>query len=120
MSVNNPDKGSFRTYAKQAFGKWAGFSNGWVYLMSEMLIMGSQLMALGIFTQFWFPTWPLWVATSIFAILGLMVILTGMKGFENFQNIFGVLKTAAIVMFIVIAVMLVLKDSMGNQGKCML
>ncbi|QDQ02202.1 amino acid permease [Lysinibacillus fusiformis] len=117
MSVNNPDKGSFRTYAKQAFGKWAGFSNGWVYLMSEMLIMGSQLMALGIFTQFWFPTWPLWVATSIFAILGLMVILTGMKGFENFQNIFGVLKTAAIVMFIVIAVMLVFKGFNGEPRQ---
>ncbi|MGE7091775.1 amino acid permease [Lysinibacillus sp. NPDC048646] len=109
MSVDNPDKGSFRTYAKQAFGKWAGFSNGWVYLMSEMLIMGSQLMALGIFTRFWFPAWPLWIATSIFAVLGLIVILTGMKGFENFQNIFGVLKTAAIVMFIVLAVMLVMK-----------
>lgn len=54
MSVANPDKGSFRTYAKQAFGNWAGFSNGWVYLISELLIMGSQLMALGIFTRFGF------------------------------------------------------------------
>ena len=52
MSVENPDKGSFRTYAKQAFGRWAGFSNGWVYLISELLIMGSQLMALGILRNF--------------------------------------------------------------------
>lgn len=109
MSVANPDKGSFRTYAKQAFGRWAGFSNGWVYLISEMLIMGSQLMALGIFTKLWFPTLPLWVAASIYAALGLVVILTGMKGFENFQNIFGALKTAAVVMFIVVAVVLIIK-----------
>ncbi|MGA3677234.1 amino acid permease [Lysinibacillus agricola] len=109
MSVANPDKGSFRTYAKQAFGKWAGFSNGWVYLISEVLIMGSQLMALGIFTKLWFPTLPLWVAASIYAALGLVVILTGMKGFENFQNIFGALKAAAIVMFIVVAVLLIIK-----------
>ena len=109
MSVANPDKGSFRTYAKQAFGRWAGFSNGWVYLISEMLIMGSQLMALGIFTKLWFPTLPLWVAASIYAALGLVVILTGMKGFENFQNIFGALKAAAIVMFIVVAVLLIIK-----------
>ncbi|WP_068982780.1 amino acid permease [Lysinibacillus xylanilyticus] len=109
MSVENPDKGSFRTYAKQAFGKWAGFSNGWIYLISEMLIMGSQLMALGIFTKLWFPTLPLWVAASIYAALGLAVILTGMKGFENFQNIFGALKAAAIVMFIVVAVLLIIK-----------
>lgn len=111
MSVANPDKGSFRTYAKQAFGRWAGFSNGWVYLISEILIMGSQLMALGIFTKFWFPALPLWVAGSLYAALGLVVILTGMKGFENFQNIFGVLKAAAIMMFIIVAVMIILKGT---------
>lgn len=111
MSVENPDKGSFRTYAKQAFGRWAGFSNGWVYLMSELLIMGSQLMALGIFTKFWFPALPLWVSAAIYAALGLVVILTGMKGFENFQNIFGALKTAAIIMFIIVAVIIILKGT---------
>lgn len=111
MSVANPDKGSFRTYAKQAFGRWAGFSNGWVYLISEILIMGSQLMALGIFTKFWFPALPLWVAASLYAALGLVVILTGMKGFENFQNIFGALKAAAIMMFIIVAVMIILKGT---------
>ncbi|MFE3572690.1 amino acid permease [Lysinibacillus sp. NPDC059133] len=109
MSVDNPDKGSFRTYAKQAFGNWAGFSNGWIYLISEMLIMGSQLTALGIFTKLWFPTLPLWVAASIYAVLGLAVILMGMKGFENFQNIFGALKAAAVVMFIIVAAILIIK-----------
>ncbi len=109
MSVDNPDKGSFRTYAKQAFGKWAGFSNGWIYLISEMLIMGSQLMALGIFTKLWFPSLPLWVAASIYAALALVVILTGMKGFEKFQNIFGALKAAAVVMFIIVAIVIIIK-----------
>lgn len=111
MSVENPDKGSFRTYAKQAFGRWAGFSNGWVYLMSELLIMGSQLMALGIFTKFWFPALPLWISAVIYAALGLVVILTGMKGFENFQNIFGALKAAAIIMFIIVAVIILMKGT---------
>ncbi len=111
MSVVNPDKGSFRTYAKQAFGRWAGFSNGWIYLISEILIMGSQLMALGIFTKFWFPALPLWMAASIYAALGLVVILTGMKGFENFQNIFGALKAAAIIMFIIVAMIILIKGT---------
>lgn len=111
MSVENPDKGSFRTYAKQAFGRWAGFSNGWVYLISELLIMGSQLMALGIFTKFWFPVLPLWIAASIYAAIGLVVILTGMKGFENFQNIFGALKAAAIIMFIIVAVVIIMRGT---------
>ncbi|MEG0260375.1 MAG: amino acid permease [Lysinibacillus sp.] len=114
MSVDNPDKGSFRSYAKKAFGKWAGFSNGWVYLISVILIAGSQLMALGIFTQFWFPEIPLWSGTSIFAVLGLFVILTGIKGFEKIQNVFGVMKVAAIVMFIIVAVV-ILSRGMNSQ-----
>ncbi len=109
MSVANPDKGSFRTYSKQAFGNWAGFSNGWVYLISELLIMGSQLMALGIFTRFWFPSIPLWMTASGFGALGLLIILTGMKGFEKFQNVFGAMKAAAVVMFIVVAAILMIK-----------
>ncbi|MBD1371120.1 amino acid permease [Hazenella sp. IB182357] len=103
MSVNHPDPGSFRTYAQKAFGRWAGFGNGWMYLIAEMLIMGSQLIALAIFTRFWFPDVPLWLLATIYAILGLLLILTGLKGFEKAENLFGLLKTAAIMMFILIA-----------------
>ncbi|WP_222599475.1 amino acid permease [Aquibacillus kalidii] len=103
MTANHPVKGSFRSYAKQAFGKWAGFSNGWVYWSSELLIMGSQLTALGIFTKFWFPNTPLWIFASVYGVLGILIILTGISGFEKMENIFAVIKVAAIFMFIIIA-----------------
>lgn len=46
MTGKDPQQGSFQTYAAKAFGRWAGFSSGWVYWCSELLIMGSQLTAL--------------------------------------------------------------------------
>lgn len=103
MTANHPAKGSFRTYAKQAFGPWAGFSNGWVYWSSEMLIMGSQLTALAIFARFWFPDLPLWTLASVFAFLGLLVIWLGVQRVEQMENFFGLIKISAIVMFILIA-----------------
>ncbi|GGD07199.1 putative transporter YcgH [Pontibacillus salipaludis] len=103
LTAHHPEKGSFRTYAKQAYGNWAGFSNGWVYWSSEMLIMGSQLTALGIFAQFWFPSIPLWVFSAVFSGLGLFVILLGVEKVEKMENIFGVMKVAAILMFVIIA-----------------
>ncbi|MRH43744.1 amino acid permease [Aquibacillus halophilus] len=103
MTAEHPEKGSFRSYAKKAFGKWAGFSNGWVYWSSELLIMGSQLTALGIFSRYWFPNTPLWLFAAIYGVLGIIVILTGISGFERFENIFAVVKVAAILMFIIIA-----------------
>ncbi|MER2060187.1 MAG: amino acid permease, partial [Niallia sp.] len=52
MSAKDPQKGSFRTYAKKAYGRWAGFSSGWVYWCSEILIIGSQLTAISILSRF--------------------------------------------------------------------
>ncbi|SES65877.1 amino acid/polyamine/organocation transporter, APC superfamily [Oceanobacillus limi] len=103
LTAEKPEKGAFRTYAKQAFGHWAGFSIGWMYWFAEILIMGSQLTALSIFSRFWFPAIPLWLFALGYAVLGIFVLLIGAKGLSKIENIFAVLKLAAIVMFIVIA-----------------
>ncbi|MEH7392137.1 amino acid permease [Bacillus sp. JJ1503] len=104
MSAKDPQKGAFRSYAKKAYGRGAGFSSGWVYWFSEMLISGSQLTALSLLTRFWFPDVPLWIFSSIYAVLGVFVIVIGTKGFEKAQNIFAVIKIAAILMFIILAI----------------
>ncbi|GAE34344.1 aromatic amino acid transporter [Halalkalibacter akibai JCM 9157] len=103
MTIADPQKGSFRSYAKNAYGRWAGFSSGWVYWISEMLIMGSQMTALSIFTRFWFPNVPLWVFACIYAALGIIVIIVGTKSFDRVENLLAVLKIAAILSFIIIA-----------------
>lgn len=103
MTASDPVQGSFRTYAKKAFGRWAGFGSGWVYCVSEMLITGSQMTALSLFTRFWFPNMPLWFFATIFAVLGLLVIIAGTKGFERIEHVLALMKIAAIVMFLVLA-----------------
>ncbi|MCP8617298.1 amino acid permease [Salirhabdus salicampi] len=104
MTANDPQKGAFRYYGKKAYGHWAGFSIGWAYWSSEMLIMGSQLTALSIFTRFWFPNIPLWIFAIIYAVLGLIVLLAGGKKLSKLENVFAVMKIGAILMFIVIGV----------------
>ncbi|MDO7904851.1 amino acid permease [Paenibacillus sp. JX-17] len=108
MTAKEPEQGSFRSYAKKAFGRWAGFSSGWVYWSSELLIMGSQLTALSLFTRFWLPGLPLWLLACGYAILGLAVLFMGTKGFDRVENVLAVIKIAAIVMFLVIAVIALL------------
>lgn len=103
MTVQEPLKGGFRSYAKKAFGRWAGFSSGWVYWMSEVLIMGSQMTALSIFSRFWFPNFPLWLFAVVYAVLGLIVVLIGVSILNKLENILAILKIAAIFMFVIIA-----------------
>lgn len=105
MSSKDPQKGTFRTYAKKAYGRWAGFSSGWVYWCSGMLITGSQLTAISLLSRFWFPTVKLWIFASIYAVCGLIVLFIGAKAFGKLESVFAVMKIAAIFMFIFIAVL---------------
>ncbi|MEC2074946.1 amino acid permease [Metabacillus fastidiosus] len=116
MATKDPDKGAFRSYAKKAYGRWAGFSSGWVYWFSEMLITGSQLTALSLLSRLWFPNVPLWVFALIYAVLGVIVVLIGTKGFERAQNIFAIIKISAITMFIVLAIAVLSGLFGGNSG----
>ncbi|MRN55613.1 amino acid permease [Paenibacillus monticola] len=106
MTAAHPEQGSFRSYAKKAFGSWAGFGSGWVYWCSELLIMGSQLTALSIFSRFWFPTIPMWIFAAGFGVVSLIIVFFGNKGFDRVENVLAVIKMAAILMFLVIAVAL--------------
>lgn len=116
MSAQDPQEGSFRSYAKKAYGPWAGFSSGWVYWFSEMLITGSQLTALSILSRFWFSNVPLWIFATGYAVLGIIVVVIGTKGFERAQNVFAVIKVAAILMFIILAIA-VLFGLFGGSSK---
>lgn len=103
MTAEHPEQGSFRSYAKKAFGTWAGFGSGWVYWFSELLIMGSQLTALSIFSRFWFPAVPMWIFAAGFGVVSLCIVFFGNKGFDRVENVLAVIKIAAILMFLVIA-----------------
>jgi L-asparagine transporter-like permease len=103
MTAYDPQEGSFCYYARKAFGKWAGFSCGWNYWCSNILIMGSQLTGLSILSRFWIPTIPLWIFASGYAVLSILVVLMGTKGFDKIEDILAIVKFAAIIMFIILA-----------------
>ncbi|WP_025691110.1 amino acid permease [Paenibacillus zanthoxyli] len=104
MTADHPEQGSFRSYAQKAFGGWAGFGSGYVYLCSELLIMGSQLTALSIFSRFWFSSVPMWIFAAGFGSLSLIIVFFGNKGFDKVENVLAVIKIAAILMFLIIAI----------------
>ncbi len=117
MSADDPQKGSFRTYAKKAYGRWAGFSSGWVYWCSEILIIGSQLTAISLLSRFWFPDVKLWIFASIYAVCGLIVLFIGAKAFGKLESVYAVMKIAAIFMFIVIAILALTGVLEGNPKE---
>lgn len=116
MTAFEPHEGSFCYYAQKAFGRWAGFSSGWNYWCSTILIMGSQLIALSILSQFWFPKVPLWIFALGYAILSILIVLLGTKGFDKVEDIFAIIKTAAIVMFIILGIVALMGGIPGGPS----
>ncbi|GER67347.1 transporter [Weizmannia acidilactici] len=120
MTVNDPQPGSFRTYAKKAFGSPYGFVIGWMYWLSGILIMSSEIVALSTFTQFWFPHTPLWIFTIVFALLGFGINLMGMQNFGKIESLFAMIKLSTLVVFIVFGVLFLLgaiHPSAGNTVR---
>jgi L-asparagine transporter-like permease len=106
MSVNDPQPGSFRTYAGKAFGPGIGFVSGWMYWLAGVLIMSSEVTALAIFTKFWFPHVPLWVFSIVYAAAGLGINLLGVRNFGTIESFFAIVKLSTLIVFIVFGAMI--------------
>jgi L-asparagine transporter-like permease len=106
MTVADPQPGSFRTYAKLAFGNSMGFVSGWVYWIAGIFIMSSEAVALGTFTKFWFPHIPLWIFTAFFVAAAFAINLLGVKNFGKIESLFAIVKLSTLVIFIFFGLLL--------------
>lgn len=66
MVVQEPVSGSFSHFAYKYWGPFAGFASGWNYWMLYILVSMSELTAIGVYVQFWWPEIPLWVSSLFF------------------------------------------------------
>lgn len=113
MSVRDPQPGSFRTYARQAFGPSAGFLSGWVYWSSGVLIMSSETAALSVFTRYWLPGLPLWSFAVVYSLLALTVVGFGIRSFSRMESGFAVVKLTTLVLFILFTGLIVAGSVFG-------
>lgn len=101
MTVRDPVPGSFRTYARKAFGNSMGFVSGWMYWLAGVLIMSSEVVALATFTRFWFPHVPLWIFSVLYAVIAFGINLLGVKNFGKIESFFAIIKLSTLIVFIV-------------------
>lgn len=107
MTVANPDAGSFRTFAANAFGKGTGFVVGWVYWTGMVLAMSSEATAASILIREWFPGLSISVMGSGIIIVVTLLNLLGADKLSKLESGLAALKLLAIASFIVIAVLLI-------------
>ncbi len=107
MTVANPDAGSFRTFAANAFGKGMGFVVGWVYWTGMVLAMSSEATAASILIREWFPDLSISIMGSGIIIAVTLLNLLGADKLSKLESGLAGLKLLAIASFIIIAVLLI-------------
>jgi L-asparagine transporter-like permease len=114
MAVVHPVAGAFGIYAQNYLSPWAGFSVRATYAVAQIIAIGAEVTAAGIYISFWFPNVPQW----IWVIL-LSSVLAGMNSMKvnrlgEFEYWFAMVKVGAIAAFIIVGLSLIL--SAGTEG----
>jgi len=107
MTISNPDSGSFRTFAAQAFGRGTGFVVGWVYWTGMVLAMSSEATAVSILVREWFPTVSIPLLGGAIIVAVTLINLLGADRLSRLEGALAAVKVFTIVFFILTAVLLI-------------
>lgn len=114
LAAARPASGTFATYARMAFGPWAGFSLGWLYWFMLIMVMGTEITGAGAIMGNWFGVEG-WIPGLICVVLFTVVNLSAVRGFGEFEYWFSFIKVAVIVFFLAIGVLLVFGLLPGHE-----
>lgn len=102
MAVVHPSAGSFGVYAETYLNRWAGFVVRYTYWMAQVIAVGGEATAAGVYMAFWFPTIPVWIWSVGFALVVVYFNARSVKNFGTIEYWLALIKVSAIVAFIII------------------
>lgn len=102
MAVVHPTAGSFGTYAEIYLGPMAGFVVRYTYWIQQILLIGSEAVAIGVYMTYWFPGIPVWIWSVGFSMGLVWINSRAVKNFATVEYWLTVIKVTAIVMFIIV------------------
>ena len=102
MAVVHPTAGSFGTYAEIYLNPWAGWIARYSYWMAQVIAVGGEAVAAGVYMTFYFPGTPVWLWSLGFAFVLLYFNSRSVHNFGSIEYWFALIKVVAIVIFIIL------------------
>jgi AAT family amino acid transporter len=102
MAVAHPTAGSFGTYAEMYLNRGVGFVVRYTYWVIEVVAVGGEAIAVGVYMGFWFPDIPVWLWSMAFGVALIYVNCRSVTNFGSFEYWFALTKVVAIIAFIVV------------------
>ena len=107
---------SFSDFATEYLGEWAGFVTGWTYWFCWIMVAMADIIAVGIYVQYWFDI-PQWIPAIICLIVLLVLNLLTVKLFGEIEFWFALIKIITIIALIVLGVILLIIGFETETGK---
>ncbi|MFD0921574.1 amino acid permease [Saccharopolyspora rosea] len=104
MVVVHPEAGGFGPIAQRYLGGLAGFVQRWMYWAAQVVNIGSEVVAAGLYVRFWYPELPLWVPVVVFSVVMLAVNAAAVRYFGEFEYWFAMIKVVTVVVFVLLGV----------------
>jgi L-asparagine transporter-like permease len=104
MAVAHPTAGSFGTYAEMYLSRGVGFVVRYTYWVIEVVAVGGEAIAVGVYMGFWFPGIPVWLWSMAFGVALIYVNCRSVTNFGSFEYWFALTKVVAIIAFIVVGI----------------
>ncbi|CAJ0783473.1 amino acid permease [Ralstonia chuxiongensis] len=102
MTVAHPTSGSFGAFAEHYVNPWAGFIVRYAYWVCIVLAVGTEVTAIALYMNYWFPDVPGWMWIIGFSTLLVLVNMLSVDVFGTVEYWFSAIKIFAIVAFIVL------------------
>ncbi|MEH6309238.1 amino acid permease, partial [Olivibacter sp. CPCC 100613] len=113
MVVEEPVSGSFSHFAYKYWGTFPGYASGWNYWILYILVSMSELTAIGIYVQFWWPEIPLWASSLFFFLVINAINLASVKIYGEAEFWFSIVKVIAIIAMILFGTYLLISGKGG-------
>ena len=104
MTSEHPTPGSFGDYAEFYISPLFGFLVRYSYWSCVVLAVGTEVTAIGMYMQFWFPTTPIWPWVLLFSAAVILINVIGVKSFGQVEYALSTIKVVAIAAFIAIGI----------------
>ena len=115
MLYHEPVTGSFATYGHKYISPWAGYITAWCYWFLWVTVGMSEVTAIGIYMNYWFPDLAQWIPALIGVAIVAVANLAAVKYYGEFEFWFALIKVATIIVMLVIGFGMVF-FGVGNGG----
>ncbi|MFJ4877669.1 amino acid permease [Streptomyces sp. NPDC088745] len=113
LVLYRPSSGAFVSYAREFMGEKGAYTAGWMYFLNWSTTAVADITAAATYAHFWamFSDIPQWILALIALSIVLTANLISVKYFGEMEFWFAIVKVAALVVFMLIGIYLVVTQT---------